>query len=89
MATDNNDPNSLLIHQPHAVLRILSERDLLSYFQDHARYNGGFGDPGREYCIFADGDYLFASDLAHLLVAFREWVRSADGGARAGSSQAA
>jgi hypothetical protein len=78
MATDNTDPNSLLIHQPRAALRSLSERELVSYFQDHARYNGTMGEPGQEYCIFADGEYLFAPDLSHLLVAFRDWIHSAE-----------
>jgi hypothetical protein len=76
MATDNNDPSSLVIHQPRQSLSALSEQNLLTYFQDRARYNGGMGEPGQEYCIFADGEYLFAPDLARLLVAFREWVRA-------------
>jgi hypothetical protein len=78
MATDNNDPSSIVIHQPRQSLRGLNERDLLAYFQDRARYNGGMGEPGQDHCIFADGEYLVAPDLARLLVAFRDWVRSED-----------
>jgi hypothetical protein len=89
MATDNNDPTSLLLHQSRHALRILSERDLLVYFQDRSRYNGGMGEPGQEYCIFADGEYLFASDLTRLLVAFREWVRCGPDAGGAVSHQAA
>jgi hypothetical protein len=76
MTTDNEDPRSLVVHQPRTSLRVLSEQDLLTYFQEHSRYNGTFGEPGQEYCIFADGEYLFAPGLARLLVAFRDWVRS-------------
>jgi len=54
----------------------MSERELVTYFQDHARYNGVMGEPGQEHCIFADGEYLFAPDLTRLLVAFRDWVHS-------------
>jgi hypothetical protein len=89
MATDNDDPKSLLIHQPRESLRAMNERDLVTYFQDHARYNGGMGEPGQEYCIFADGEYLFATDLSRLLVSFRDWVRSADGRDAGANSAAA
>jgi hypothetical protein len=65
-------------HLPRSVLRGHTERQLVDYFQERARYNGTFGEPGQEYCIFAEGEYLYAATLSDLFLSYRNWARSPD-----------